>query len=332
MATISYRTPSLAKRFIQRIAEKDLQVKCCSLEEIFSPKLPPLVVCGHNISITVARNTWLIGIQWSDGPGVGDEYQWVSTLPLSLGQDVFLTSEMDFGLDLLRWAAVDESLVVSPASIIFALTVIQAGANCQTKAQLNSVLCKGASDLEIRHHYSKLVMNISEAKSGVQSMIANGFFMDKRFTIVNEYRELIEKDFNAKVEACDFQSPHEAAKVVYMRTEEAQRFYAENKDMKVLSLQYTDSNYAFSILLPKKRFGLNALRNKLSGEKILKILAELKLTNVSMDEESTTAAAATSTKMSYKSLKSELKAFLANHPFIFVVTMSSHPLLMGQFT
>ncbi|KAE9416388.1 hypothetical protein Angca_007526, partial [Angiostrongylus cantonensis] len=330
---------------------------------------------------------------------------------MSISENVFLTSEMDFGLDLLRWAAVDESLVVSPASIIFALTVIQAGANCQTKAQLNSVLCKGASDLEIRHHYSKLVMNISEAKSGVQSMIANGFFMEKfvpnrrsrnresipwihfrireamvafglHSLIINAVyfcAEWEHKFSRKESRKAKFHSSKEASReVVYMRTEEAQRFYAENKDMKVLSLQYTDSNYAFSILLPKKRFGLNALRNKLSGEKILKILAELKLTNVSvaipklkiesnfmlkpalismnvteiftknahlsgivksphlyisdanhraiieMDEESTTAAAATSTKMSYKSLKSELKAFLANHPFIFVVTMSSH--------
>ncbi|VDM59679.1 unnamed protein product [Angiostrongylus costaricensis] len=317
---------------------------------------------------------------------------------LAKALNVFLASQMDFGLNLLRWAAINESLVLSPASIIFALTVIQAGANCKTKAQLNSVLCKGASDLEIHHHYSKLAMNISEARHGVQSMIANGFFMEyvlaifgylnllpsskkpsKHFTIINEYRELIEKNYNAKVEACDFQSPHRAAKVVYMRIREAQRLYAENEDMKVLSLQYKDANYAFSILLPKKRFGLDALRNKLSGEKILKILAELKLANVSiesnfmlkpalismnvteiftknadltgtvrpphlyisdanhraiieMDEESTTAAAATNSKVSYKSLKSELKAFLANHPFIFVVTMSSHPLFMGQFT
>ncbi|RCN41714.1 hypothetical protein ANCCAN_12319 [Ancylostoma caninum] len=48
--------------------------------------------------------------------------------------------------------------------------------------------------------------------------------------------------------------------------------------MQVLSLRYKDTSYAFNIILPKKRFGLDALRKKLNGEGIQKVLSELELT------------------------------------------------------
>ncbi|KHJ97650.1 serine proteinase inhibitor [Oesophagostomum dentatum] len=50
---------------------------------------------------------------------------------------------------------------------------------------------------------------------------------------------------------------------------------------------------------------------------------------IEMDEESTTAAAATQLGFGYKAA---YKGFVADRPFLFVLTKSGHPLFMGKFT
>ncbi|KIH49089.1 serine proteinase inhibitor, partial [Ancylostoma duodenale] len=60
----------------------------------------------------------------------------------------------------------------------------------------------------------------------------------------------------------------------------ANRYYAEDADMQVLSLRYKDTSYAMNIILPKKRFGLDALRKKLNGAGIQKMLSKLSRTFV----------------------------------------------------
>ncbi|KHJ78242.1 hypothetical protein OESDEN_22138, partial [Oesophagostomum dentatum] len=46
----------------------------------------------------------------------------------------------------------------------------------------------------------------------------------------------------------------------------------------VLSLPYKDTSYAFNVFLPKVRYGLDALRKKLTGATIQKLLSQLKST------------------------------------------------------
>ena len=49
-----------------------------------------------------------------------------------------------------------------------------------------------------------------------------------------------------------------------------------------------------------------------------------------MDEESTTASAATGFGLGFK-MGIPTVDFIANHPFLFVLTKSGHPLFMGKF-
>ncbi|KHJ80334.1 serine proteinase inhibitor [Oesophagostomum dentatum] len=163
--------------------------------------------------------------------------------------------------------------------------------------------------------------------------------------------------------------------------------YAEDRDMQVLSLRYKDTSYAFNILLPKVRYGLDALRKKLTGATIQKVLSQLKSTYmtislpkmkietdfklkealmamgvtemfsdnadlsgitkfpplkvsdaahkaiIEVDEEGTTAAAATAFKIvPFSAMLGEPITFTADHPFIFILTKNANPLFMGQFT
>ncbi|KJH50449.1 serine proteinase inhibitor [Dictyocaulus viviparus] len=362
--------------------------------------------------------------------------------------NAFTISELDFGLDLLRHRSLTESFVISPLSVIFALTLLEAGSNGVTRTQLDNVLAKGAPISKISHHYSSLSKRIFNTKNGVQSTIANGFFANKNFPIINHYRDFIVSNYNATVESYDFSLADQTAelindfvkkntggkisdmvngftvrkstsfiinaiyfhgewetkfsinntiegsfhksrktskKVNYMKSSNAWRLYTEDKSVRVLSLLYKDTDYALNIFLPKKRFGLKSLRNKLNGTTILKLLSELKTTKIKitipkmkivtnfelkdalmslgvtkmfsseadlsgisgsphlyvskakhtaifeLDEESTTSSTSTLLGISYKSLRKH-RTFTANHPFLFVVTMLSHPLFMGQFT
>ncbi|VDK56263.1 unnamed protein product [Cylicostephanus goldi] len=57
--------------------------------------------------------------------------------------NALLNAETDFGLDLLRQSPANAELVVSPVSIILALTMVQAGAKGKTKEQIDGVIAKG---------------------------------------------------------------------------------------------------------------------------------------------------------------------------------------------
>ncbi|KAK6046273.1 hypothetical protein COOONC_16221 [Cooperia oncophora] len=127
---------------------------------------------------------------------------------------MYLTAETDFGLNMLRNGPVNDSLVVSPISVIFALAMVRAGAKGPTKSQIDSVISKGGSDRDIEEHYSKLYNQIMNAKEGVKSRIANGFFLDKQFKIEKKYEHDIQKNLHAKVEALDFAEAKHSAKVI----------------------------------------------------------------------------------------------------------------------
>ncbi|XGW30216.1 hypothetical protein V3C99_009310 [Haemonchus contortus] len=127
---------------------------------------------------------------------------------------MFPSVETDFGLSMLRYAPADDSLVVSPISVIFALAMVQAGSKGTTKSQINSVISNGASDKEVEDYYSKLFHQIMNPANGVKSRIANGFFLNKQFKVEKDYEQTIKKAYKAKVEALDFEKAKEAAKVI----------------------------------------------------------------------------------------------------------------------
>ncbi|KAJ1348247.1 hypothetical protein KIN20_003504 [Parelaphostrongylus tenuis] len=104
---------------------------------------------------------------------------------------MFLNTETDFGLAILRQVSLNESAVVSPISVIFTLAMLQAGARGKSKTQIDELIAKGASDDSITQHFSNLSSEILNAKNGVQTRIANGFFMNKHFNLKTDYKERI---------------------------------------------------------------------------------------------------------------------------------------------
>ncbi|KAK6051408.1 serine proteinase inhibitor [Cooperia oncophora] len=174
-------------------------------------------------------------------------------------------------------------------------------------------------------------------------------------------------------------------KIEFMNDFNSYRAYAEDNDLQVLSLPYKDESYAFNIFLPKTRFGLNALRPRLTGARIQNLLSQLQIRSVTLtipkmkietdfklkqaliamgvtqmftdnadltgitkspplkisdathraiievDEEGTTAAAATVITAVGSGVPQPSVRFLADHPFLFILTKDNNPLFMGQF-
>ncbi|EYC45621.1 hypothetical protein Y032_0421g1165 [Ancylostoma ceylanicum] len=306
-----------------------------------------------------------------------------------------------------------------------------------------------ATDDQIVEFYSNLAKITLTPTNGVNTRIANAFFMDKKFSIEKQYADTIKREYSAKVEALDFEQAKQAAETIdefvskttegkikhfitedlvsealslivnaiyfkskwkhefskdsttnktfyssanskkeieFLNERDAFRNYAEDEDMEVLSLPYNDKSYAFNIILPKKRFGLNELRGKLSGALIQKLLAKLQptiltisfpkinietdfklkealiamgvtemfsdsadLTGIAkfppltvskaahkaiieVDESGTVAAAVTVFKVAMATSVGQpmIRRFVADHPFIFVLTKDNNPLFMGQ--
>ncbi|KIH63456.1 serine proteinase inhibitor [Ancylostoma duodenale] len=111
---------------------------------------------------------------------------------------------MDLGLNMLRLSPKNEAQVVSPLSVIFALALVQAGAKGGTRSQINEVISKGATDDEFVDFYSNLANSTLSPSSGVQTRIANAFFLNGKYSIDEQYNDTITEKYSSKVEALDF--------------------------------------------------------------------------------------------------------------------------------
>ncbi|EPB70152.1 serine proteinase inhibitor [Ancylostoma ceylanicum] len=84
---------------------------------------------------------------------------------------------MNFGLNMLRQSPMNETMAVSPLSVIFALALVHAGAEGDTKIQINQVISNGTTDDELIDFYSNLARSTLMPSNGVQARIANAFFL-----------------------------------------------------------------------------------------------------------------------------------------------------------
>ncbi|CAJ0599079.1 unnamed protein product [Cylicocyclus nassatus] len=234
----------------------------------------------------------------------------------------------------------------------------------------------------------KFISDTTEGK--IQNMVTEQTVMGAFSLIVNAiyFKAKWMREFNKDLtqNATFYSSENKRKEIEFMNEFQKMRLYAENDDLQVLTLPYKDTTYALSILLPKKRFALDAIRNKTNGAALRNLLSQVKMefttisipkmkietkfelkkalisiginemfTNnanltgitkepplkvsdathralIEVDEEGTTAAAATVIGIVATSVNINVpKTFIADHPFIFVLSKRNNPLFIGQF-
>ncbi|PIO56662.1 hypothetical protein TELCIR_21938 [Teladorsagia circumcincta] len=124
---------------------------------------------------------------------------------------------MDLGFNIIRYAPVNESIILSPVSVIFALAMIQVGAKGTTKSQISSNIfggAVGATDQATEDYYANLYGKLQNASDGVKTNIANGFFLNKRYFVKKDYEQKIKKKYGAKVQALDFEKAYGAVEAI----------------------------------------------------------------------------------------------------------------------
>ncbi|VDM52692.1 unnamed protein product [Angiostrongylus costaricensis] len=145
---------------------------------------------------------------------------------------------------------------------------------------------------------------------------------------------------------------------------EVHRQYAEDDEVEVLSLPYKDVSYGFipcrcsnseelftQVTIPKMKietdfdlkqalmnmgvtevFSDNADLSGIASDPPLKVSEAAHKAIIEVDEEGTTAAAATLFKIvPMMAIMERPKLFVADHPFMFLLTKNNNPLFIGQF-
>ena len=97
------------------------------------------------------------------------------------------------------------NFVYSPASIESMLCMVAAGSQGQTLEQLLSFIgLQSVDELNLKPTSLKVMNDESSKSRGVQLCFANGIWVDKRFSLVAAYQEVLNKIFNAEAKSVDF--------------------------------------------------------------------------------------------------------------------------------
>ncbi|KAK6050991.1 hypothetical protein COOONC_11504 [Cooperia oncophora] len=114
----------------------------------------------------------------------------------------------DFAVDLLKRTPPEESVVMSPLSMVAALSVLERGAGGSTKSQINDAL-KRTSENDVPELIRKLA-----AADGVLMSVATRFYLANSATLHEDYNNQVSKDFDVTAELLDFRDQKLTVEVV----------------------------------------------------------------------------------------------------------------------
>jgi len=99
----------------------------------------------------------------------------------------------------------DGNIFISPVSVSFALGMTMNGAGGNTFEEMKNVLGFSGSDLDqINASYAALIAELYDVSEGVEFNLANSIWFRDEFSLQDEFTQLNQDYFNAKVEALDF--------------------------------------------------------------------------------------------------------------------------------
>lgn len=120
----------------------------------------------------------------------------------------YVSSVNEFGFTLLKELAAkdhDHNIFISPASILFALSMADAGAAGTTRDSMRAVLhLRDFSQEEIDTCNSQLVRSLMLPDTSVELRIANSLWLNHQFKIKPEFTKECEEGYNAQTFVRDF--------------------------------------------------------------------------------------------------------------------------------
>ncbi|KAL3095520.1 hypothetical protein niasHS_004126 [Heterodera schachtii] len=148
-----------------------------------------------------------------------------------------------------------QNTVLSPVSAAIALAMAYAGARGQTAAEFVNLLANGDGS-SLHQNNAKFIEEIQLEKTFNLS-IANKIFLNKSFTILEEFNQTLSKYYQGNFEQIDFGKREEAA------------------NFKLLGMAFEGGNAHLFIVLPNSNDGLTKVLGELTEAKLVGMVKKL---------------------------------------------------------
>lgn len=128
----------------------------------------------------------------------------IGEFELTRGEQVLVTNSNDFAFNLMREAYDGtKSQILSPISITYALGMLNNGAKGRTQQQINHALGFANAD-EVNGFCKKMLIHAPILDEKTKVMIANTIFMNKDYTLKQDFVQMANDYYLAQPETRDF--------------------------------------------------------------------------------------------------------------------------------
>ena len=150
-------------------------------------------------------------IEEAGEPKYVNMYQEVKPVLLTAEQTVFANDNNGFTLNFfqsLNGKMKNRSIVCSPLSITYVLSMVNDGATGTTEQELEQTLGFHKGGIQAVNDYCKnLIDNLPHVDEKVQLNIANAIFVNDKYQLRKQFQQDMANYYDAKAEALDFSSP-----------------------------------------------------------------------------------------------------------------------------
>ncbi len=128
----------------------------------------------------------------------------IGEFELTRGEQVLVTNSNDFAFNLMREAYDGtKSQILSPISVTYALGMLNNGAKGRTQQQINHALGFASAD-EVNGFCKKMLIHAPILDEKTKVMIANTIFMNKDYTLKQDFVQMANDYYLAQPETRDF--------------------------------------------------------------------------------------------------------------------------------
>ena len=149
---------------------------------------------------------------WGESKKIVNMLSEPQPIQLTAEQKVFANDNNQFTLNFLKTVnEVDQSgksFIYSPLSITYVLSMVNDAATGKTEEELEQTLGFHKGGIKAVNEYcKKLIEGLPKVDNKVTLDIANAIFLNKDYTLKQQFQQDMQNYYNAKAEALDFSSP-----------------------------------------------------------------------------------------------------------------------------
>ena len=134
-----------------------------------------------------------------------EEFEEVDYIDLTRAERQLVGNSNDFAFNLFRKMKGNNSLILSPISITYALGMLNNGASGETQTQINQVLGFGETGVDgINEFCRKMLVDAPRLDKTTKVMIANTIFLNKDYQLMPGFVEAAKTYYDAEPETRDF--------------------------------------------------------------------------------------------------------------------------------